>query len=284
MRSTFEICRRASLFTAGLITIVACLPRASLAQDSAIASAFESPAASSSAVAGAGTPRTLWSFLGCDSLRQTAKGICQLPACKTLNSTICGPLTAALGLNPNVPAVPPVVGPLPGAAACAGPPGPVQTAAAIAAQQQGTAQKVAAIRYLATVDCLCYPEVVHTLLASLDDCAEPVRYEALLALRKNCGSRCACCCDPRTSTTCPSCQCQVSVISRLSDLLLERDIHNEYRERSDRVRQLAKTMLCECLACRPVAEPDNPLVATRAKPDPTPEQDASKDGPESITR
>ncbi|CAK9056418.1 Uncharacterized protein SCF082_LOCUS41063 [Durusdinium trenchii] len=212
---------------------------------------------------------TIWSFLGVDEFKQQVKCMFQLPAFKTLTSTFISPMTAAVGLNPHVPAVPPMgMSPLAGPGAD-GPGGPVGTAAAIAAQQKTTGEKVAAIRYLATVDCLRYPEVVHSLLISLDDCAEEVRYEALLALRKCCGTSCQACCDPRLTSTCPNCQCQTVVIARLSDLLLARDVNNGYLERSERVRQLASAMISECLKCRPAECLGTPDFDNPAKPDPS---------------
>lgn len=234
--------------------------------------------ASSSTATSAGGA-TIWSFLGVDEFKQQVKCMFQLPAFKTLKTTLIGPLTASVGLNPHVPAVPPMAMSAIGGPAGAAPGGPVATAAAISAQQKTTGEKVAAIRYLATVDCLCYPEVVHSLLISLDDCAEEVRYEALLALRKSCGSTCCPAgCDPRTSSVCPNCQCQTVVIARLSDLLLERDVNNGYRERSERVRQLARVMINECLKRRPVDPLGTPNFDSQAKPDPSPGQDSNTQG------
>ncbi len=231
-------------------------------------------------LASAGGTKTIWGFLGVDEMKQGVKCLFQLPAFKLAKSTFIGPITASVGLNPHVPAVPPIGAPPIGGPGGPGTGGPVQTAAAIAAQQKTVGEKVAAIRYLATVDCLCYPEVVHSLLISLDDCAEEVRYEALLALRKSCGS--ACCaggCDPRTSAYCPNCQCQTVVIARLSDLLLARDVNNGYRERSERVRQLARAIISECLQSRPAAMLGTPEFDSQAKPDPSPGEDSNQQPP-----
>ena len=99
--------------------------------------------------------------------------------------------------------------------------------------------KLNAIRYLAEQDCLCYPELVDALLTSLDDCAEPVRYEALRALRKGCSA-------------CKVCRCQARIISRLSDLLLDRAVDGRVKERSIRVRRLAQLIIQDCLGTTPV--------------------------------
>jgi len=137
--------------------------------------------------------------------------------------------------------------------------------------------KVKAIRFLARQDCSCYPEVVDALLGSLADCSEVVRYEALRALRAGCthGGTCATCGghqvpgDPGANGY--ACQCQVKVIKRLSDLLLERNVRGHLKERSERVRRLAGQMIVECVHSTPVAasrvtpglqaEPDPPLPA-----------------------
>src|SRR5262249_35493485 len=107
--------------------------------------------------------------------------------------------------------------------------------------------KIQAIKYLGTLDCQCYPEIVDALLGSLDDCSEKVRYEALLALHHKCGEKkchkcshghghghggvnaaCVSTCDICTNGNSPSCgcggcACQKKVIDRLNQLLLARD-------------------------------------------------------------
>lgn len=121
--------------------------------------------------------------------------------------------------------------------------------------------KVKAIKYLATLDCTCYPEVVNALLAPLKldsyDCAEIVRYEALKALHKKCGGKqcknqCAGGSDcPSTCEDCRGCQCQKQVIVVLNDLLLARDKESGcLKERSQRIRELATQMIEECLALK----------------------------------
>lgn len=145
--------------------------------------------------------------------------------------------------------------------------------------------KVQAIRYLGTLDCNCYPEVVDALLASLDDCSEVVRYEALVALHSRCQSNARCktrkyckidnghfshlkglahhksceggvClkdgCDGTecTSCECHGCQCQKKVMDKLNELLLERDENGCLKEKCEKIRALATQMIEECLSLR----------------------------------
>jgi len=138
--------------------------------------------------------------------------------------------------------------------------------------------KIKAIRYLSKQNCVCYPEIMDSLLAALADCSERVRYEALQAIRRGCK---ACDCDPNgpafntgmIAGSRPSCQCQVKVISTLSDHLLERDIQGRLKERSVRIRKLAEIMIRECLETTPVESNSQPLPTTREpQPDPFPNQ------------
>ena len=230
---------------------------------------------------------SIWDKLGIAEIGKLVGGIFKLPIFRLMEGTVLGPLASVTGLDPNDPTAQHGAargaggGGGPGGAAGAGgagggaPPSAGATAAALAAKKKAVKAEVAAIRFLANENCLCYPEIVDALIAALDDCAEPVRYAALKALRKGCGSNgCLPCetgnCDPRTQFSCPNCQCQTKVLSRLSDLLLVRDVHNQYKERSRRVRQLSRAMISECLARRPVSLPGAPRRESRAQPDPTP--------------
>ena len=52
----------------------------------------------------------------------------------------------------------------------------VKAAAEIKAQEDQAAQKIKALRYLATIGCGgCYPDVEDAFLAALDDCTEEVK-------------------------------------------------------------------------------------------------------------
>jgi hypothetical protein len=111
--------------------------------------------------------------------------------------------------------------------------------------------KVQAIQYLAKLDSHSYPEVVDTLLASLDDASEKVRYEALQALRaKQLGSLCLHQGDlpAGESCTCVGCTFRKKVIDRLNALLLDQDESGSLKEKSERIRDLATEMIEQCLS------------------------------------
>lgn len=253
----------AATFPTVLAGLVLCLsPRGAIAQ-------VPVPGAVPTA---AGSP-TLWTFLGVDQIfvcvGRTAKHLSQKPLVKTVCNTLVNPMLHGVGLKAG-PAGPGGPG-SPVAAVPGGPPTAVALAGQIAAANNpvNVQLKVKAIRYLGKVDCICYPEVVDALLASLDDCAEPVRYEALRALQKGCtAGGCAACYDPVARVNSPPCACQTRVIVRLSDLLLVRDANGQMLERSARVRRLATQMLQHCLRARPIQQPEQP-APIRPQPDPT---------------
>jgi hypothetical protein len=184
-----------------------------------------------------------------------------------LGQAVCGvvkPLGKVAGL-----------GPAPGSdafmkAAEKDPGGAMDTANKVKEDQANAEMKVAAIEFLAQVDCKCYPEVVDALLKELDDCSEMVRYAALRALHKHCDPKR--CCPPSCGSIndsigdCCGCQCEKRVMDRLNALLLEREATGCLRERSQRVRCLATQMIEECLVRRmapPVEESQAPI-----KPEP----------------
>src|SRR5690606_16198430 len=108
---------------------------------------------------------------------------------------------------------------------------------------------------------------------ALDDPSEEVRFEALLALRKVCGG--GLCPDHHWHKTpdcylldpdgCAGCHCQAKVIIRLIQLLEER-VNGCLKERSPRVRQLAASMIEECL----IKLPPDRFAPPAAVPDPPP--------------
>lgn len=136
--------------------------------------------------------------------------------------------------------------------------------------------KAKAIRFLGQQDCLCYPEVVDALLEALNDCAEEVRFEALLALRNGCtGGFCKGCIGgklPPDYLGCNCCACQDKVLTRLSRLLLDRNINGTLKECSKRVRKLAAQMIQECINARGtstlVEQESGATSGSNARPDP----------------
>jgi hypothetical protein len=117
--------------------------------------------------------------------------------------------------------------------------------------------KVQAIQYLAKLDSRSYPDIVDTLLASLDDASEKVRYEALSAIN---AKQLASLCIHRpagpssmTGATADACDCagcvfRKKVIDRLNALLLAQDEKGGLKEKSQRIRDLATEMIESCLS------------------------------------
>lgn len=115
-----------------------------------------------------------------------------------------------------------------------------------------TPLKIRSIQYLAEMDDQSYPRVVDSLLASLDDTAEEVRFEALRAVTEKCKNyQCefvgeatfvrAQDCD------CAGCRADRKVLHRLNALLLDRG-PNGLREQSQRNRDLAIQTIMTCLS------------------------------------
>ena len=114
----------------------------------------------------------------------------------------------------------------------------VAAAAGAKADEDQAAQKIKAIRYLATLGCAgCYPDVEDALLAALDDCTEAVRYEAVKALRDLSGRSCA---------TCKTKSCCSPKVRKKLDEVANKMVNGCYKESSDRVRRLARLAMAGC--------------------------------------
>lgn len=115
-----------------------------------------------------------------------------------------------------------------------------------------TPLKIRSIQYLAEMDDQSYPQVVDSLLASLDDPLEEVRYEALRAITEKCKNYR---CEYTSDTTfvraqqcdCPGCRADPKVVHRLNGLLLDRGADGGLREQSARNRDLAMAAILTCL-------------------------------------
>ncbi len=115
----------------------------------------------------------------------------------------------------------------------------VQTAAQVMNDENQAPQKIAAIKYLATIGCGgCYPEVEASLLASLDDCTESVRFAAAKAFYDTTGHPCAHC----NSKAC----CSARVRQKLSSVAYDMKDETCYVESSPRVRRMARLALMNC--------------------------------------
>lgn len=118
---------------------------------------------------------------------------------------------------------------------------PVLKAAAGAKTEEDTApQKIMAIRYLAELGCGgCYPNIEDALLASLDDCTEAVRFEAVNSLRGSNRPSCHYCNSKRC--------CSNKVQKRLQAMAFDMDKERGcYVEPSARVRRAARLALQQC--------------------------------------
>lgn len=130
----------------------------------------------------------------------------------------------------------------------------VKAAALIKQDQDLAAQKIKAIKYLATQCCCCDKykgtpaDPKMALLASLDDCTEQVRYAAAQALCQCAGSPCASCgkcgcCDPK-------------IMNKLNKMANGQDDRGCWLEPSERVRGMATTSLEHCRqVTRPTTAP-----------------------------
>jgi len=124
---------------------------------------------------------------------------------------------------------------------------PLQKAVEIKSKEELAAQKVKAIKYLATVGCGSYDGVAEALLSALDDCDEEVRYQAARALGKVAGD----CCQP-----CGEGCCSAKVMTKLHQMAFEQDDAGCYTESSQRVRRAAQKALEACQQMIPVAKAD----------------------------
>jgi hypothetical protein len=176
--------------------------------------------------------QTLPDFLGITRCYQQA-GVCLNQA--LVQTAFCFPGLA--GLLPGGPGVLPPFDPN----SPAGQSPAVQAAAKIKSEEDAAPQKIAALRYLATIGCAgCYPGVEEAFIAALDDCTESVRYEAVLALRKtSCGGCCKC-------QGCGSGCCSEKIQKKLREMAYDSDDNGCPKESSERVRRQARLALKQC--------------------------------------
>lgn len=170
-------------------------------------------------------PATLWSFLGLSKAQKAAclQQICQNPLLGPATNAMLAPMTLMTGglfsgLCP------------PSSAFGAGGSPAQQVASAVAADEASAKERVAAVEYLATVDCHYWPDVEEAIIASLrTDRNECVRYAAAKALISGC------CCGKKT-------------IEALTIVVNRTDKDGNPSENSDRVVAAACMALQRCLA------------------------------------
>ena len=118
----------------------------------------------------------------------------------------------------------------------------IKAAAEIKKAEDLKAQKIKAIKYLATIGCGCYDKdgkVTEAILAATDDCTPDVRLAAIEAIEDAAGCEC---CKKCGSTSC----CNEAITKRLSEIAYERDDNGCPLEPSAEIRQAAKRALCTC--------------------------------------
>jgi hypothetical protein len=181
--------------------------------------------------------QTLPQFLG---ITGAVKGICALTT----------RLRNRLGMAfPGLEATPPLLAITDPANMSEDSPPAVKAAADIKTQEDAAAQKIKALRYLATIGCGgCYPDVEEALIAAMDDCTEEVRYEAVLAVRKTTGVCCVYC-------SCDAC-CTEKIQNKLRELANGQNSPCCGGETSARVRRQARMALAECGPPVVVAKPE----------------------------
>jgi hypothetical protein len=123
----------------------------------------------------------------------------------------------------------------------------IAAAAQIKQEEDLAAQKIKAIKYLATIGCGCYdkkidPPVKVALMAALDDCTERVRFEAAKAISEAAATKCSVCGQ--------NCCCDEDMAKKLAEVAFERDEHGCCLEASERVRNAAREALMICCRSR----------------------------------
>jgi hypothetical protein len=204
------------------------------------ATAMQAPSPAEAAAAAAAAPPpyagpTIPKLLGVQDCAKVAAK-CTEKLCTCLKQQFPGPGAGAPSLGE--------VGPKSSPAA--------KCAAEIIAAEALAPQTIDAIRYLGLVGCTkCYPCVEEGLLAALEDCTEPVRFEAAKALRRTASEKCQCC----QYTSC----CTQKVYEKLYKIAYETRPDGCPVEPSNRVRRVARRALCLC---------GGPMVSDDAEPTP----------------
>ena len=117
---------------------------------------------------------------------------------------------------------------------------PAIAAAAKAKQEEDAkAQKIIAIKYLASQGCECYPDNQDALLASLDDCDPEIRYQAAKAFITTAKAECPYC----NAGNC----CGEKVVKKLREIVYEMKPNGCYKDPSPLVRATARRALESCL-------------------------------------
>lgn len=188
-----------------------------------------------------GPPTTIWNFMGIPQGVQKVKGA----------------VFNRRGNHPFMEPKPPLKA-LADPANLESPDAAIKKAAEIKMAEDLKKQKIKAIKYLASIGCGCYDAdggVTDALAASMTDCTEDVRYEAVSAIADAAQGGC---CSKCGSTCC----CNKKILMQLASTAYDRDDHGCYLEPSERVRQAAAEAL---RICCPNTSP--PIIVASSEPE-----------------
>jgi hypothetical protein len=203
-----------------------------------------------------GSANTIWSKLG---ISQEQREFCRRKNCRTpggqLTARLINPLSTITGglipqYCPTTPSIAQLLDP-----------GAIGAASKVKMDRAGAEERIAAVKYLSTVDCHYWPEAEEALINALRaDRNECVRYEAAVALMSGC------CC------TC-------KVIAALGHTVSCSEADGHPSEKSARVRAVAAHALNRCLehCCVPTAMPDLMAAPTTPPVDAKPTQAAREE-------
>jgi hypothetical protein len=145
----------------------------------------------------------------------------------------------------------------------------IKKAAEVKQAEDLKAQKIKAVKYLASIGCGCYDVdggVTEALVASMSDCTEDVRYETINAISEAAENGCCANCG---STCC----CNKDILTAMAKIAYERDDHGCYLEPSQRVREAAAEAL---RICCPNDSP--PVIVPAEQPEEQPERESVEPG------
>ena len=210
------------------LTIVSPVSEIQAQQTAAPAVAAAAAPAGLGATAAVAPRASIWSFLG---VPQTARGL------RTLRSRVVN----RRGNFPGLERKPPVL-PLTAPENLESPNPAIKTAAEIKGAEDMKAQKIKAIKYLASLGCGCYDKdgkITDALLAATDDCTPDVRLAAIEAVEDNVNKSC---CKSCGTTSC----CNEKISKRLSEMAYERDDDGCPVETSAEIRRAAARVFKKC--------------------------------------
>lgn len=118
----------------------------------------------------------------------------------------------------------------------------IKAAAEIKQAEDLKPQKIKAIKYLASIGCGCYDKdkkITKALIASMTDCTEDVRLEAIKAIEEAASGECCANCSQRNC-------CGEDVSKMLAQIAYGRDENGCDFEPSERVREAAERALGVC--------------------------------------